>query len=141
MQKGVIDGFAYTWEGFVGRRMYEVTGYLTDAKWYVAPFFTIMNLNKWNSLPPDIQKAIEGVSGLKAALILSKCMDDVEGRARQICKDRNIEIIKLSPEEKDRWQQAARPVWDKWLSNMKAKGIPGQNILDETKRLFKKYSP
>ena len=141
MQKRVIDGFAYTWEGFVGRRMYEVTGYLTDAKWYVAPFFTIMNLRKWNSLPPDIQKAIEGVSGLKAALILSKCMDDVEGRARQICKDRNIEIIKPSPEEKDRWQQAARPVWDKWLSNMKAKGIPGQKILDETKRLFKKYSP
>ena len=141
MQKGVIDGFAYTWEGFEGRRMYEVTKYLTDAKWYVATFFTIMNLKKWNSLPPDIQKAIDSVSGLKASLLIAKSQDDVEGRAKEICKERNIEVIELSPQEKDRWQEAAKPVWNKWLSNMKAKGIDGQKILDETKNLFKKYNP
>jgi len=141
MQKGVIDGFAYTWEGFVGRRMYEVTKYVTDAKWYVAPFFTIMNLKKWNKLPPDVQSAIESVSGLKASLLFAKSMDQAEGRARELCKERNIEIIELSPQEKARWQKEAAPVWNKWLSKMKKKGIDGQKILDETKALFKKYNP
>lgn len=139
MQKGVIDGYAYTWEGFMGRRMYEVTRYLTDAKWYVAPFFTIMNLRKWNSLPADIQKAIDSVSGTEAAVLFSKAMDSMEGPAREKCKELGIEIIELSPREKARWQEAAKPVWDKWLADMKAKGVPGQKILDEVKILFEKY--
>ena len=50
------------------------------------------------------------------------------------------EIIKLSDTEIAKWKKITRPVIDRWLQDMKSKGLPGQAVLDETERLLKKYT-
>jgi len=141
MSKGVIDGAVYSPEGVCSRRIYELAKYVTFADLNVGPFYHIMNLDKWNALPPDIQKAIEGVSGVKPAMRHGKAHDDAGPLLlREICRERGIEIIDLSPEEKARWMEAAKPVWDKWVAEMEAKGVPGRQILDETMRLYEEYT-
>lgn len=142
MQKGVIDGYAYSWDGFLSRRMYEVTDYVTDARWYVGAFFTIMNLDVWKKLSPDIQKAIEGVTDLENALLMAKQYDRDTAPALELCKKRNIEVIRLSKAESARWKKAAKPIWDRWIKDVEKKGISSkraQEILDETLKLYEKY--
>jgi TRAP-type C4-dicarboxylate transport system substrate-binding protein len=140
MQKGVIDGYGWNWEGFTGRRMYEQTKYITLANWYLGSFFTIMNLSKWNSLPPEIQKAMESASGVEAGCLIAKTMDDEEAPARAKCKEKGIQIIDLSPAEIAKWHEAAKPSLEKWISDVKAKGAPAQEIINDTLQLYEKYS-
>jgi TRAP-type C4-dicarboxylate transport system substrate-binding protein len=142
MQKGVIDGYAYSWDGFLSRRLYEVTDYVTDARWYTGAFFTIMNLDVWNKLPADIQKAIESVTGIENAVLMAKQYDRDTAPALELCKKRNIEVIKLSREEIARWKQAAKPTWERWIKDVEKKGISSkrsQEILDETVKIYEKY--
>jgi TRAP-type transport system periplasmic protein len=143
MQKRVIDGYAYSWDGFMSRKMYEVTEYVLDAKWYVGAFFTVMNLKKWNSLPPDVQKAIESVTGVESAVLIGKQMDYDTGPALKKCSDRGIKVSKMSSSEQEKWKKAAKPIWDMWAKNAKAKGISGkraQEIIAETMALYHKHA-
>jgi len=139
MQKGVIDGCCYSPEGFGARRLYEVSNYLTDAKWYVGPFFIIMNLDKWNSLPPDVQKEIDSVSGITAAPYLGKAFDHGAEITLNECRKEGVEIISLSEAEQRKWSKVAEPLWAEWVADMNSRGVPGQEILNECLRLFEEY--
>jgi len=47
-----------------------------------------------------------------------------------------IEEYTLPKEELDRWiEVAGKPVWDKWVADMEAKGLPGKAVLEEALRL------
>jgi TRAP-type C4-dicarboxylate transport system substrate-binding protein len=142
MQKGVIDGYAYSWDGFLSRRLYEVTDYVTDARWYTGAFFTIMNLDVWNKLPADIQKAIESVTGIENAVLQARQYDRDTDPSLEICKKRKIPVITLSPQEIARWKQAAKPTWERWIKDVEKKGISrkrAQEILDETVKIYERY--
>jgi TRAP-type C4-dicarboxylate transport system substrate-binding protein len=142
MQKKVIDGYGYTFDGFLARGLSEVTDYITDAKWGGIGFFVVMNLDVWNNLPEDIQEAIESVSGMRASTLIAKTFDSEVARGKQKAKDEGIEIISLSPMEKEKWQQAAMPVWDDWVKDVEKEGISkerAEEILAKTIDLFEKY--
>jgi len=141
MQKKVVDGYGYTFDGFLARRLYEVTDYVTLANWGGIGFFIIMNLDVWNSLPLDIQESIESVSGMKASTLIARTFDAEVARGIEKAKDVGIEVISLSPEEKDRWKQAAKPIWDEWVKDVEVKEISkkrAQEILKKTIELIEK---
>jgi len=143
MQKRVIDGYAYSWDGFMSRKMYEVTEYVLDAKWYVGGFFTVMNLKAWNKLPPDIQKAIDSVTGVESAVMIGKQMDYDTGPALKKCSERGIKVNKLSLAEQKKWKQAAKPIWDMWAKDAEGKGISAarpQEIIAETIKIYDKHA-
>jgi hypothetical protein len=58
----------------------------------------------------------------------------------KISLDRGQEIIDLSPAELAKWKATGKPAWDKWVKDMKAKGLPGQEVLDEAVKLVNKYN-
>ena len=51
-----------------------------------------------------------------------------------------MEVFNLAPEEIAEWEKiGGQPIWDQWLADMEAKGLPGQKAFDETLRLIDKY--
>ena len=140
MEKKVIDGYAYSWDGFMSRRMYEVTNYVLDNRWYVGAFITIMNRNTWNRLPEDVKKAIDKVSGLPVALRCAKAIDADTEPALAKCKERKIPVFTLTKEQQKHWREAAKPVWADWAKDVeKKKGLSverAQAIVNETIKLY-----
>ena len=62
--------------------------------------------------------------------------------ARAMAKEmgQKLEKVSLDPGELERWKGiGGKPVWDKWVADMEAKGLPGQKVLDEAFRLIEKY--
>ena len=103
-----------------------------------------MNKDKWNSLPKDVQDAIESISGMKAARWAGNAgfgpdvMGDVLAKAKK--QGKKLEKISLDPGEIEKWNKiAGEPVWDNWVKEMNKKGLPGQKVLDTTMRLLKKH--
>jgi len=140
LEKGVIDGYMIDWQGVYAFRLPEQSKYLLDAKVYVAPFWIVMNKAKWASLPPDVQKVIKEVSG-EAAI---KKLDVGYNKSKKFVEDemakRKAAIYTLSASEQQRWETIARGVWDKWVADMTAKGLPAKETLVKLQELIKKYN-
>lgn len=139
MEKKVIDGYSYSWDGFMSRRMYEVTDDVLDNRWYVGAFITIMNQHTWNKLPEDVKKAIDKVGGLPVALRCAKAIDYDTDPGIAKCKERKIPIFNLTKDQQQKWRQAAKPVWDIWAKDVEKKGISkdrAQAIINTTMKLY-----
>lgn len=57
-EKGVIDGLVWPTVGAVGFKFYEVTPYLAEPAFGTVSYLIMMNLDKWNSLDAETQKAL-----------------------------------------------------------------------------------
>ena len=64
MERGVINGFNYPFAaGFSTTwHLQEVTKYVIDHPYYVGDTVLTMNLNKWNSLPKNLQDLMKEVT-------------------------------------------------------------------------------
>ena len=52
----------------------------------------------------------------------------------------NMSRLRVDPGEVEEWMEiGAKPVWEDWVAEMQAKGLPGQKVLDEALRLMEKY--
>jgi len=141
MEKGVIDGAIVNWYGQHINRLYEVADYFTEVNLGIVTTVMTMNLETWNSFPPDIQEQIWSVSGLKGAEWYAVEMGDkpaIESR-QAIGGMAGKEIITLSPEEMAGFNKVAEPIHAEYVAKLEAKGLPGQAIYAEMLRLIEKY--
>jgi TRAP-type C4-dicarboxylate transport system substrate-binding protein len=146
LSKGVLDGMNTTWSAIATFKLYEVLKYWSDVGTVASTQMTVMNLKTWNSLPPDIQQAIMSVSGVKGAELFGDGgwgFDVKEEMLADATKaGKPMERVELDAGEYEKWKEVAgKPLWSKWVDEMKAKGLNGQKVLDATLALLKKYSP
>lgn len=146
LSKGVIDGTNNPWSTYNTFKLSEVIKYYSTAPIQSTPMIQFMNLKKWNSLPPDIQKAIESVSGMKAAEAYGDAAwgDNIKQEVLDVAKKggNTVTMVDLEPGVYEKWKEiGGKPIWDKWVAEMKADGLNGQKVLDAAIALVKKYSP
>jgi TRAP-type C4-dicarboxylate transport system substrate-binding protein len=87
-----------------------------------------MNLKKWDSLPPDLQKTIEKVSD-EYSEKANKLMDSSAEEIAASQKAKGHTFITLSSEEEKRWATKIAPVFDEWVKDKSAKGLPAAEVL------------
>ena len=133
-EKGVIDGAALPWAAVATWRFYEVYNYWTDASTWLATFFVIMNKDKWESLPADVQKDIMSVSGVAGAEFGGRSgwgpdiYQAVEAKMKKTGK--SMQRVTLDKGELAKWKKiAGEPVWNAWAEKMEKKGLPGKAML------------
>jgi len=130
LSRGVVDGSMAPQESLFGWKWGEVVKFTTE-DWggsYSSGMFVVMNKDKWNALPPDIQKIIEKING-EWIEKQGKTWDEIDKEGRDYTLKLGNKIISLSKEENERWAKAVRPILDEYVNNMKTKGLPGDEAL------------
>jgi len=141
LSKGVLDVHMSPFGPMKGLRTAEVTRYHTEnANLHTGIFGIIMNLDKWNKLPPATQQAIESVSGRAAAELVGGVFDRTDEETIQFMKSKNDTFIRLSEKEKKEWRKLFDVIVEDWVKEQEARGHPGQKILDSALRLKERYS-
>ncbi|MBW2065034.1 MAG: TRAP transporter substrate-binding protein [Deltaproteobacteria bacterium] len=141
LDKGVMDGALLPWEAISSFKFYEVVDYALDEPLSGTTCFCVMNQEKWNSLPPDIQEGIGEISYEEASAGMGRVYDVKEqARALVARSGQKLEVNYLSPSEREKLREKIRPIWDKWIADARAKGLPGQKVLDRTLELAKELS-
>lgn len=143
LSKGMIGGGVAPLEVMQGFRVGEVTGnYITLTPFlYNQLFYAVMNKDKWNSLPPDIQKAITDTTKKFYEEKVPALWDQINKSGLQWTKQKkNVEIITLSAEEKARWLEKIKPLETQYVKTLNEKGLPGEEILKTVKELAQKYN-
>ncbi|HDH86530.1 MAG: C4-dicarboxylate ABC transporter substrate-binding protein [Deltaproteobacteria bacterium] len=138
LQKGVVQGAASSLETLMDFKYAEICKYVTIFNGPVYPFAVVMNVDKWNSLPKDVQKVMDGM-GVEQAFWTGNYMDKhVDKSVEWSKKNHNIEITKLTKKELANWNRLLRPLKDQWITKAKAKGLPARAILRDI-RVAKEY--
>jgi TRAP-type transport system periplasmic protein len=138
LSKGIVQGSISSLDVLKGFRQGEVVEHVTLAYFHVAPFFVSMNLNRWNKLPPDIQKVFDDVSAEYidiAGEVWDKASDDGLAYARE----EGLEIYTLPEDERARWHACYHPLREEYIKEMESKGLPGKEFIEEIEALISKY--
>ncbi len=126
MSKGVVDGSIAPREVLLGWKQAEVVKNVTQcfAIGSVSSMYLIMNLDKWNSLPPDIQQIFTEVSE-EYIEYWAKVGSAYDYDAMKFFLEQGPDrkVIDLTPEESQAWVQAVKPMFDKKLADLKAAGL------------------
>jgi len=136
LQKGVIDGMGIPLGVLEIFNLYEVVKYWTHVPFSTAYITVSMSKKKWNSLPADIQKAIMSVSGYEGSRTYAhNYHDSYEEPTRKEMDEwvkkggHKVEEYVLPKDELDRWTKVAgKPIWDRWVESMEAKGLPAKDV-------------
>src|SRR3990170_5536971 len=118
--KGVVDGVTGTLEPFKSWRLADVCKHLTVNGAPVQPsvmWFNFMNKDKWNSLPPDIQKTILEV-GKEYSGKIGLVWDDQAVAGIEYAKSVGTSIYVLPKAEMARWAAAIDPVIEARLKDL-----------------------
>ena len=87
------------------------------------------------------QEAILKVCGAEGSAWFSRtCFDDSRRAAMKLIQERKIEVIHLSPEERQRWVAVTKPVHENYIASLEAKGLPAQKVYDQALLLLEKYN-
>ena len=140
LQKGAAEGALNPIEALKGWKLGEVIKYTTEnfGSAYSTGFFVVMNKDKWNSLPADVQKVIEGVN-VEWIEKTGKLWDQIDREGREFTLARGNKIIALKKDEDEKWAKRVRPILDEYVADMKTKHLPGEEALkfclEELKKL------
>lgn len=141
LSKGIVDGTFSGYDCLKSYRFAEVTKYTIECQTvgYVTAMYAVMNLDKWNSLPKDIQKVFDEVSSdwvVRTGERWNLMAED----GYKFGKEAGHTFISLSPEESARWAAVVnKPLEDAYIASMEAKGLPGKEIVDYKHQLVAKY--
>ncbi len=130
LSRGVTQGILCPTESLQGWKLGEVVKYSTldYGAAYSITFFVVMNKARWNSLPPEAQKAIEQVNA-EWIMKTGNAWDEMDKAGEAFAAGQGGTVISLSAEENERWSRAMEPLFDQYVKEKSAKGLPAAEAL------------
>lgn len=131
-QTGVVDAWCHPLTSVVKYKFIELpTKCILDANFgVIGNAASIMNKKKLASLPADIQKVIREV-GAKYCEVYAKVGVEADKDTVKKLNAAKIEIFKFSPSEMEKMKALALPIWEKYIADNEAKGLPGKVVAAE----------
>jgi TRAP-type C4-dicarboxylate transport system substrate-binding protein len=138
--KGLVEGNLIAVEAMYNFKQYEVIKYTTRNKktYWQSSFYVAMNLNTWNSFPEDIKKTLTDLNE-EWALRTGKAWDADDQSTISKLEKLGHQFIDLPDAEQARWVNAAQTFYQEYIEYAKSKGLDGEGIAKEAKRLIEKY--
>ncbi len=139
VSRGVAEGIVCPYEALYGWKLGEVVKSTTEDYpcAYFSAFFVTMNKDKWNALPPDLQKTIESVNK-EYIDKAGKAWDEIDKQGKDFVIKLGNQIITLTKDESEKWTKAVKPLFDEYVKEKSAKGLPAGEALKFCQDYLKK---
>jgi TRAP-type transport system periplasmic protein len=141
LERGVVEGTILPYEAAKAFKLAEVTKHVVDVRMFTASQFTVMNLAKYNSLPPDLKAVIDELSGAWGAEFAGTAWDKAEEDGLAAIRAAGVQEHKLSDAQRALWREKTKVVEEEWVRTMEAKGLPAKQALADLRDLLKRYDP
>jgi len=144
LSKKVVDGALIPWEIIPPLKLQDVTKYQIEGpnrtRFGTTTFQVSMNKNTWAKLPPDVQKAFDANNGEARVRAVGKVWTDSEVGGIGMAVKHGNKHIELTEAELDAFKQKLEPVVQRWVDEVKGKGIDGNALVKKARALIAKYS-
>jgi TRAP-type C4-dicarboxylate transport system substrate-binding protein len=142
LSKGVITATTIPWEVVPALKVEQIarnaTGFTGNRGLYTQTFAVAMNKAAYDKLPADLKKVIDANSGLAAASLFGRAMDEGDKVGLEVATKAGNKIVTLDAAETQRWQRSAAGVRAVWYREVGAKGIDGPKLAAAAEELLAK---
>lgn len=114
LQTGVVNGTENTYSNYFSQKVHEVQRYMTESDHGPILYMVITNTTFWKGLPEDIQQELSTILDEVTVEVNRQAYELNMRDKADIVAEGSTEIITLTPEEKEEWRKAMRPVWKKY---------------------------
>jgi TRAP-type C4-dicarboxylate transport system substrate-binding protein len=139
LQKGVVDGTLLGTSAIRTFKLQNLLKGLTIGNFFVNAHALGINKNSWAKIPAEDQKIVMDLAGLRLAKITGLKFDSEGQVGYDDAKAAGVEIVQLPPAEMSRWTGAVGGIYQQWIADMNAKGLPGQQLYNKTREILKKH--
>lgn len=123
LQRGMADGVVCPIAPMKAYKISDVVKYHTIVGVLTTHFYAGVNLDKWNSLPKEMQQVLLDTTGEKMVQISANTLDAGSAKDTEWMKEKGHKFTVLSPEERARWQEKTKPIIDEWVVKMEGQGF------------------
>lgn len=140
LQRGIIDGVNTSYSMIGQFKLGKYTPYCLREELGITSWVGLMNTNKWNSLPSDIQAIINEVSPLAYYRYVNLMTKEEIDYGQSLQAGSGMQVYRANANELQRMRAAAAGVMDAYAAELEAKGLPGKKIKDEVNRIVDLYT-
>lgn len=127
---GLWDG-SMTWaDAAYGFKLFEAAPHILIAKLGgTASFALTVNLEKWESLPREVQDALsESAEEYREAVAVSS-MEKASAAMAAMREAESTTVLELTDEQREAWANELPHIAYEWADALEADGVPGREIL------------
>ena len=136
MQKGTIDG-QFQHLGFVKSfRTEEITRSVTKIGVSSLTFAVVMNRKTYEKIPSDIKTMIDEM-GPRYSALFGKAHDKMAEDSVGMLKKAGSVFYELPAADMKEIGEIVAPMWQEWITEKEAKGLPGKKIVADLYKTFK----
>jgi TRAP-type C4-dicarboxylate transport system substrate-binding protein len=138
LQRGVVEATLCPIETLKGWRQAEVVNYVltTAATGYTTTMYSIMNKDRWNSLPDSIKDIFNQVNEMWIEK-QGQAWDSADEEAKVLLKEMGKPNTRLAPGEEEIFVKAVDPMLEDWAASLEERGLPGKSVLADLRALVK----
>ncbi|HDR1858900.1 TRAP transporter substrate-binding protein [Pasteurella multocida] len=111
LQTGVVNGAENPYSNIYSQKIHEVQKFITESNHGLLSYMVIVNTNFWNSIPEDIRTELSKILDEVSVEVNKKSHDLNLADKQKIIDSKASTIITLTPEQREKWRDAVRPVW------------------------------
>ncbi len=131
LQRGVVEGYGWPAYGITDFGWEKLTKYVIDPGFYQVDVIGLINLEKWNSLPADVQKIITDAS-IEVEKDMGQHFEQLAKDDRKVFADKGIQVITLNDADAKTYiDMAYKSVWDAVLKNDPETGAKIKKALEQ----------
>ena len=123
LQQGVVDGQENTWSNIYGKKFFEVQDGVTETNHGIIDYLVVTSVDWLDSLEPEVRDQFLTILAEVTEERNSEAFS-VNEQAKQSIVDAGGTIRELTPEQRQAWVDAMKPVWDKFAGDV------GQDKID-----------
>jgi C4-dicarboxylate-binding protein DctP len=123
LQQGVVDGQENTWSNILTQKFHEVQDGITNTDHGVIDYLVVTSTEFWEGLDEDVRSQLEQIFNEVTAEFNAKS-NQINDDARKEIEAAGTEIRELTPEQRQKWVDAMKPVWDEFADQI------GQDNID-----------
>lgn len=120
LQTGVVNGAENPYTNIYSQKIHEVQSHITESNHGALDYMLITNTAFWNGLPENVRNELTDIIA-EVTIEVNNQANALNERDKQSILDAGTtEIIYLTPEEREEWRTAVRPVWEKFQDQVGA---------------------
>jgi TRAP-type C4-dicarboxylate transport system substrate-binding protein len=136
LQRGVIDGVSFPWEGMKSFRLNEEARHHTELGLYTVSFIITMNKSIYDGMPDDLKQIVDEHSGQAWAAKAGAAFDELDRLGREEAVAAGHEILSLEGgADNPDWKPVLDAATESYLAGLEANGLPARDVYARAKEL------
>jgi len=129
LQQGTVDGQENTWSNIYGKKFFEVQDGVTETNHGIIDYLVVTSVDWLDSLEPDVRDQFLTILS-EVTETRNKESTKVNEDAKQLIVDAGGTVRQLDEEQRAKWVEAMKPVWEKFKDDVGQENIDAAQAIN-----------